>query len=111
MTNKLKTVLKRLSRPVVARLPVALPQSTPDMERFTTDVLELGGFDPENLSLRNAVVTQVLHIDMSKGSAAPRDFIHAIRRSIANQIAYDLMQGYKAKAAEVANETAKQSLN
>jgi len=89
---------------LLSYLPTALPLSPAELEKFVDDVLTLGGWDVANISFRNSVVTQILHIDISETKATKRQFINAIKRSITNQLSYNMMQHYKQQAKEVQNE-------
>ncbi len=94
MKQKLNTLLKRISAPWLRLIPVSLPQSNYELDVFIARILELGGY-PANNSFRHAIATQVLHLNSDVQKVAPRVFLNAIRRSVANQVSYDLVQAIK----------------
>lgn len=86
--------ISKLIQIIRAYLPEGPPQSDAAMRAFALGVCQVGGF-PENDSFLNAIATQFLHLDAGVYLVRKAVFIRALRRSIANQAAYGIMQQMK----------------
>lgn len=82
-------------RIALSYLPSSLPQSGQAMDIFIADVLELASL-PDNSSFRTAIATQIMHIGPDSAKATKRSFIVALRKAVANQLAYEVIQREKA---------------
>jgi len=102
--STLKSRLKAIIASLLSNIPTPLPQTPQELEKFTDDVLTLGGWDLGNISFRNSVYTQILHIDIRHTKATKAQFVNAIKRSITNQLAYGRMQDVKNEAKQAANQ-------
>lgn len=101
MRNKAIKILKILK----SYIPMPLPQNEALLDAWTADLLEVANF-PNNPSFRIAVSTMVLHLDAAVYRVSQQQLIKQLRRSVANQSAYNVMQDLKQqeKAAKAASE-------
>lgn len=104
----IRTRLKAFIALLLSYIPTPLPTTPQGIESFTDSILELGGWDQANISFRNAIVTQILHVPMGTNNVPKQFFIKTIRRSITNQLAYARMNDYKQQEKQV-NETVKEA--
>lgn len=91
---EVKQTLLRVLEQVKARLPESLPQTETAVKTFAGSVCRIGGF-PENDSFLHAVATQIMHQDSQATSVRKITFVNALRRSIANQSAYNIISEVK----------------
>lgn len=90
----MKKILKVIKRLVALHKNRALPQTEPALEALVQEVLELGGF-PLNDSFRHSIATQIMHLDNNATSVRASSFINTLKRSIANQVAFNIIQDTK----------------
>lgn len=83
-------MLQRVFRYLRSYLPQALPQSESAMIKFASEICYLAAL-PCNDSFQHAIFTQVMHLDASAKYVSKQQFISALRRSICNQAAYNLI--------------------
>lgn len=102
------TRLKALGSLVAAFFPTALPTTVEGMAKWCDEVVALAGF-PVNNSFRHATLTMILHLSPNTDRKAKRYFVKALRKSAANQISYNLIQGIKIEEDE--QKTTKSSTN
>lgn len=105
--DKVKIVLRRLIKKLRARLSEELPQNEAAVLQFAEEVISLGGF-PSNDSFVHAIATQIMHVNSDQIHVRKINFVNALKRSIANQSAYNILSSLKEKqrdeAAQKANE-------
>lgn len=99
--QKLRSLAILILAIVNSYIPKRMPQSPAALEDFVSQVLYAGGF-PDNDSFRVAIYTQVLHTSADSSFLNQRKFINSVRRSVTNQLSYNLMMIHKGK--EKANE-------
>lgn len=80
-----------------ALFPAPLPLTSAEHTAWASSILELGGF-PDNDSFRHALATMVMHLPQLTTYKAKAYFVWSLRRSIANQTAYQVMQSIKEAA-------------
>lgn len=97
MGVKMRQKLQRMLLMLKSYIPQALPQTPAELCRFIDETLEVSNL-PTNNSFRSAIATQILHLSMPVGRVSQQTFIRTLRRSIANQVAYDLMTTLKEEA-------------
>jgi hypothetical protein len=102
--QNIKSRLKAFIASLLSYRASPLPTTPQELESFTDDILTLGGWDLGNISFRNSVYTQILHIDIRETKAPKAQFVNAIKRSITNQLAYQRMQDVKNEAKQAANQ-------
>lgn len=93
---RLKARLLRIATLLLSYLPTALPENEPAHLAWSDSILELAGY-PGNDSVRSAVASMVLHLDAGRTRASKQSFVAQIKRSIANQAAYNIMNDIKEK--------------
>lgn len=92
MKQKLKLAIKKL----LSHLPSKLPTTPEQFEKWSNDILELGGY-PVNNSFKHALATQLMHAGERETSKPKAFFASTIERSIINQMAFQMMQDIKAE--------------
>jgi hypothetical protein len=90
----MKAKLKRAWKVLNSYIPKQLPQSEAAAQAWCTEVLEVAGL-PDNASFRIAIYSMVLHLSSKATKASQQGFIQQLRRSIANQSCYNLMDELK----------------
>jgi hypothetical protein len=96
----MKNKLLRLLRQVLAYVPTPLPQTDAAIESWIVDICDLADF-PLNDSTRHAVATVVMHTPMPKMFVAKQKVITELKRSKANQAAWNVIQAVKDKAKKI----------
>jgi hypothetical protein len=71
-----------------------LPQSDDALEAMVVEVLTLGGF-PVNDSFSHSIATQLMHLNSDQCTVRASSFINTLKRSIANQVAFSMIQDTK----------------
>lgn len=87
MQNKLNRALKV----VKSFLPQRLPQSEAAMLRLCEEVCDLGKL-PNNNSFKQAIATSIMHVGQDSVTYTQRRILNGLRRSIANQVSYNILQ-------------------
>lgn len=77
------------------RFPSKLPTGMTEHETFAASIIETYNF-PDNLSYKHTIASMILHLDPLVVRKSKSYFAHAIRKSMANQIAYAKIQEIKA---------------
>ncbi len=90
----MKQKISKLIKWALSFIPTALPQTEADHAKWSTEVLEVAGL-PDNTSFRIAISSMVLHLDSGTARASKQGFIRQLKRSIANQCAYNIMTDLK----------------
>ncbi len=98
----MKLLLKRL----LAFLPTKLPVGVTEFDQFANDIIELSGKYADELSMRFAIASMVIHAPHDKGALSKRYFVTRLRKSAANQVASQVFQDVKAQQ-EAASQAAK----
>lgn len=75
-----------------------LPQTDTELENLVHTVLDLGGF-PANDSFSHAIASQIMHMGSQVSDCRARNFIVTLRRSIANQVAFNMIEETKGRKA------------
>lgn len=88
-------------------LPSKLPESAPEFSAWSDSILELGDL-PKNDSFQGAIATMVLHLGPTVGWKAKYFFLVALRKSMANQLAFGVLESIKARE-KAARESAIQN--
>ena len=83
---------------VASYFPSKLPDSVKTHEDWAGSILKLGGY-PDNDSFRNAIATQLLHLNTDTHYASKQHFIRTIRRGIVNQVAWSMTAMCKEKTS------------
>lgn len=96
MSKRIKLLLKQL----LAYIPTPLPQTDDAIEIWIEEICELADF-PLNDSTRHAVATVVMHVPMPRMLVAKSSVINELKRSKANQAAWNVIQAVKGKAVKV----------
>lgn len=94
MRKLLKKALDKVVRPfrlLRARLPSKLPQGRTELLNFCKDIFDLYGF-PLDRSYRHCIATMVLHLPPTKAKKSKHYFAVSVRKTIANQVAYAMVQ-------------------
>ena len=94
MKQKAIQRLKQILTMVMAYVPKRLPETPAAYTAWEQGILDAGGF-PVNDSFRHAIATQVLHLTPSVHVKSQMFFVNNLRRSIANQVAFSVIQDTK----------------
>lgn len=89
---------------VLAYMPTRLPETPAEHALWAAEIIELGEF-PSNDSFRHAIATQVLHLPPNQLKKSQMSFVNSLRRSIANQTAFQVVQETKARSGELIEKT------
>lgn len=92
---ELKQRLNALIALPLSFIPSPLPLTEAEHERWSEAVLKLGGFPANNDSLKHAIAALLMHLPERCTRKPKQYFIAAIRKSIINQVAYNMMQDIK----------------
>ncbi len=84
-----------------------LPQTPEELERYF-DLIIRDYQLPDNDDTRDAVATMILHLPQTKVYVPMSYFADCVRKSIANKVAFDQLQIFKARR-EAAAEAKKQA--
>lgn len=108
MKSLIVRLIKKAINYLKARSSVALPQTDAAVEQLAKEVCELGGF-PYNDSFLHSVATMIMHADQHATKVQRGSFVIAIKRAIANQAAFNVIEDTKArqKAARPLHEAGK----
>ncbi len=68
--------------------PTKLPLNRNDMDKFIQDILTANDL-PDNKSYHHAVAGAIMHLGPVTASKSKRWFAKTVRKSIANQVAYE----------------------
>lgn len=90
----LKQRLNALIALLLSLIPEALPQTEAEHQKWAGELLALAKL-PDNYSFRLALATQVLHLPAGLLYKSRHSFIKELKRSIANQAAYNTMNDLK----------------
>lgn len=104
----MKQKLKLLGKKLLAVLPTKLPTTPEEFENWSNDILEIGGY-PVNNSFKHALATQLMHAGERETSKPKSFFAKTIRRSIINQMAFQIMQDIKAEEKSKNEQTQENS--
>ncbi len=96
--NRLKQIATQLKRFWAFRRSRPLPQTEQALEALIEETLDLGGF-PLNDSFRHSMATQIMHMNSESTSCTAKSFVQTLRRSIANQVAFNVIQDTKGRQA------------
>lgn len=91
---RVKAKLLRLATLLMSYLPSKLPETDPQHEAWARSIVELSGY-PDNDSFRSALATMILHLPQGTFKASKQSFIKQIKRSVANQTAFNIMADIK----------------
>lgn len=95
--KKIKAKLLKVVALARGFFPKKLPAGRKEFEAFITSICETYDF-PDLPSYRQAVATIIMHFGPQTDHVAPRHFAKSIRKSQANQVAYEMIQELKEKA-------------
>lgn len=95
--------IRLILRILLSYIPTPLPQSGQAMDLFIADILQLAKL-PDNSSFRTAIATQIMHIGPTSARACKQSFIVALKKAIANQLAYEVIQREKASREQPVSE-------
>lgn len=73
-----------------------LPETPAEHESWASEIIKLGKF-PDNDSFRHALATQILHLPPNILKQSKMWFVKNLKRSIANQTAFQVIQQTKGK--------------
>lgn len=89
--NKISSFLVKNAYKVCHLFPKKIPIGTKSFESLYQQIITTYDF-PDNSSYKQAMATMVMHLGPTKDSIAPRFFVKSIRKSMANQIAYAVIE-------------------
>lgn len=99
----MKAKLSRLLRIISSYVPQSLPQNEAAVREWIADLLDLARL-PNNSSFQIAIASMVLHLNAGTLRASKQGFIKQLKRSIANQSAYNVMTDLKEQEKKAADE-------
>lgn len=102
--NKKHTIIKKNVKKLMNFLPVTLPQTGAEFDEFCTSILETYGFD-DNPSYRHAIATMIMHQGPTISRKPKHYFAVAVKKAIANQVAYEKIQSLKKLEEEYIQKT------
>lgn len=88
---------------ILARFPHKLPVGGSEFDSFFESICTLYGL-PNLPSYRQAVATMIMHLGPIQYRASKHYFYASIRKSMANQVAYDKIQEIKQESESAKTE-------
>ena len=85
---------KALGRLVAALFPTPIPTLPGPMVAWVDDIIELAGF-PVNNSMRQAVLTMIMHLGPTVSFKSRAYFVLSLRKAASNQTAYNFIQSIR----------------
>jgi len=82
--------LKKLIKKQRAMFPTRLPVGATELKSFCDSIFEIYDL-PSHPSYRHAIASMIMHLGPTKDSAPMAFFAKSVRKSMANQVAYDLI--------------------
>lgn len=96
--------MKLLVKRLLSYFPNKLPVGTAQFESFANDIIELSGKYADELSMKFAIASMLIHAPHDKGSLSKHYFVVRLRKSAANQVASQVFQDIKAAQEEAAKQ-------
>lgn len=94
MSSRLLKIIKTGIQKLAGRLPHKLPVGGTEFDKFFDSIVET--YDLPNLpSYKHAVATMIMHLGPLQHRVSKHYFYASIRKSMANQVAYDKIQEIK----------------
>lgn len=90
----MRSKFKKVIQTIKAFVPRRLPETPAAHWAWATAIIEIGSL-PDNDSFRHAIATQVLHLPPNVMRKSQMYFVSTLRRSIANQTAFQIVQETK----------------
>lgn len=94
MLTTFRTSLKAILATLASFIPMPIPTTDVGLIAWVGSIIALTGY-PDNPSMRVAIYQMVLHLPPGRLYASKRGFIQQLRRSIANQNAFNLADDLK----------------
>lgn len=110
LVTKLGLALKRIRMVVAAFIPTPLPQNGLELESWLQSILEIAGL-PNNDSFQQAVCTHLMHLGTTTAYKPKLFFILAIRKAVANQVAYERIDQIRQQSKKDSSEKAPSTEN
>jgi hypothetical protein len=104
--NKLKRSMKLLSNHFATKLPVGMKE----MDEFCQDIIQTYNI-PDFPSYKAAIAHMIMQWPQTKHKAPKRYFYICLKKSMANQVAYELNQQIKEDQKKKALEEAEKAKN
>lgn len=89
--GKIKSILIH----ILSFIPTALPRGSKEFDDFVLSIFQIYNL-PDMPSYRNAVASMVMHLGPLTHRKSKRYFAASILKAMANQVAYQKIQDYKA---------------
>lgn len=86
--------IKRFLKKIKGLFPEALPVGKEALDEFIVDILKTYNL-PDNPSYHRTIATMILHIDQNKHTASKATFAIAIKKAMANQVAFAKIEELK----------------
>lgn len=87
-------MLKNLIQRLRGQFPTSLPRGMTELESFVTDIFSTYGF-ADSPHYRHAIATMILHLDTLCDKKSKAYFARAVRKSQANEVAFEMLQQLK----------------
>jgi CRISPR/Cas system CMR-associated protein Cmr5 small subunit len=93
---KIKAFLLKL---VYRFIPSKIPTGVEELEKFSKDIIDLYKF-PDFPSYHHAIATMIMHLGPLQNTVTRHYVARGIQKSMANQVAYQVIQNIKQKEKE-----------
>lgn len=103
LKDKINAIIQKRQAIRAMKVPSALPITPAEHDSWASSILELGKL-PDNDSFRHALATMVMHLPETMTEKPKAYFISALKKAIANEIAFGVIQGLKAKEKAVGQQ-------
>lgn len=93
--------MKQLLLWLRSHFPTKFPVGMTEFESWSDDIIKLVGPIADEISLKFALASQLIHYPSGKHAAPMQYFVRCLRKSAANQVASQVFQNIKTEQTEV----------
>lgn len=101
--NKMLSKLLKTTKYVRSFFPVKLPTGLAEFNQFSSNIIEVYNL-PNLPSYKHAIASMIMHLGPTTFHKSPRFFAISVKKSMANQTAYEMIQQIKEESLLRENE-------
>jgi len=99
--------IKRYYALLRAFFPSQLPQGMKEFKTFSDSIIDLYNFPKDNDGYVNMIATMIQHFDRTVHATSKYNFSRLMRKAVANEVAYYVIQDLKLKKKKADEDAAK----